>query len=237
MLIFPAIDIFEGKAVRLYKGDYAQKTIYADNPIDVASDFVQSGATHMHLVDLEGAKSGETPNLETIASIKASVGLFCEVGGGVRSMRVIKAYTDAGIDRVIIGTAAIEDPVFLNRALEGYADRIAIGADIKDGRIAIKGWTQTTDIDAFSFCEKMQSEGVSCIICTDISKDGALAGTNRALYSELRKKLSLNIIASGGVSSIDDIRALKEMGLYGAIVGKAYYTKDIDLREAIEVAR
>jgi len=237
MLIFPAIDIFGGKAVRLFKGDYAQMTVYSENPEEVALDFKNSGATHIHLVDLEGAKSGETPNLETVVKIKKTTGLFCEIGGGIRSTEVIDRYISADIDRVILGTAAVTSNGFVEEAVAKYGEKIAVGIDIKDGLVAIKGWTETCDIKAFDFCEKMQKIGVKTIICTDISKDGAMQGTNHELYQKLSEKFSLDIIASGGVSSIDDIKRLSKLNLYGAIVGKAYYTGAVNLREAIEVAK
>jgi len=211
MIIYPAIDIFSSKAVRLFKGDYAQMTVYNDNPEEVALDFLKSGATHIHLVDLEGAKSGETPNIETVMKIKKSTGLFCEIGGGIRSMEVIDRYISAGVDRVILGTAAVTNEGFVETAVQKYGEKIAVGIDIKDGLVAIKGWTETSDIDAFAFCEKMQKIGVKTVICTDMSKDGAMQGTNHQLYRELSNKFRLNIIASGGVSSIEDIKKLAEL--------------------------
>ncbi len=236
MKIFPAIDLYGGKAVRLYKGDYAQMTIYSDNPLSVALDFEKAGAKFMHLVDLEGAKTGGTPNVETIKSIVNSTNLFVEVGGGIRSLEVIKTYIDAGVSRVILGTAAVTNEEFLKTAVETYGDKIAVGVDIKDGFVAIKGWTEKSSIDAFDFCESLEKLGVKTIICTDISKDGAMQGANHNLYKELSQKFKIDFIASGGVSSIDDIKKLKSLNLYGAIVGKAYYTKAIDLKEAIGVA-
>lgn len=237
MLIFPAIDLYDGKAVRLYKGDYAQMTVYSENPPEIAEAFYHAGAGCLHLVDLEGAKTGETPNLETIKRIRASAPLFIEVGGGVRSMEVVERYLDAGIDRVILGTAAVTDPAFLREAVGTYKEKIAVGVDIKDGKVAIRGWTEKSGLDAFGFCRELQSLGVQTIICTDISKDGAMQGTNRTLYGELSKAFSLNIVASGGVSSIDEIKALRALNLYGAIIGKAYYTGAIDLKEALEAAK
>ena len=237
MLIFPAIDLYDGKAVRLYKGDYAQMTVYSENPPEIAEAFYKAGAECLHLVDLEGAKTGETPNLETISRIRKSAPLFIEVGGGVRSMEVVERYLNAGIDRVILGTAAVTDPVFLRGAVETYKEKIAVGVDIRDGKVAIRGWTEKSELDAFDFCRELQSLGVQTVICTDISKDGAMQGTNRALYGELSKAFSLNLVASGGVSSVDDIRALRALDLYGAIIGKAYYTGAIDLREALEAAK
>lgn len=237
MLIYPAIDLFSGKAVRLFKGDYAQMTVYNENPVEVALDFLKSGATHIHLVDLEGAKTGETPNIETVMKIKKTTGLFCEIGGGIRSLEVIDRYISAGVDRVILGTAAVTNKGFVEEAVAKYGDKIAVGIDIKNGLVAIKGWTETSDLDAFDFCKKMEKIGVKTVICTDISKDGAMQGTNHELYRELSEKFCLNIIASGGVSSIDDIKKLADLKLYGAIVGKAYYTGAVNLSEAIEVAK
>ncbi len=237
MIIFPAIDLFEGKAVRLFKGDYAQMTVYSNNPVDIAKDFVSCGATHMHIVDLEGAKSGTTPNYETVCRLKKESGLFCEVGGGIRSMEVIDRYIDAGIDRVILGTAAVNDEEFVKEAVKKHGNKIAIGVDIKDGFVAVKGWTEKSSLNAFDFCLKMQNIGINTIICTDISKDGAMLGTNHELYKELSEKCNMQIIASGGVSSMDDVERLAKRDLYGAIIGKAYYTKAIDLRNAIEVAK
>ena len=237
MLIFPAIDLYEGKAVRLFKGDYNQMTVYSENPEKVALDFEKAGATCIHLVDLEGAKNGTTPNLETVKKIVSCTKLFSEIGGGIRSLDTIKAYLDAGVNRVILGTAAVTDEEFLRKAVELYGEKIAVGVDIKDGEVAIKGWTQSGDTNAFDFCRKLEEIGVKTIICTDISKDGAMQGTNHSLYRELSEQFSLNIVASGGVSSIDDIKKLRALDIYGAIIGKAYYIGAIDLKNAIEVAK
>lgn len=237
MLIYPAIDLYEGEAVRLYKGDYAQKTVYSKEPVNVSLDFKKQGATHIHLVDLEGAKTGKTPNFDTVCSIKKTSGLFCEIGGGIRSMDVIEKYLSGGLDRVILGTAAVTSEGFVETAVKEYGEKIAVGIDIKDGFVAIKGWTQNSGIDAFEFCKNMQDIGVKTLICTDISKDGAMIGTNRELYSTLSSRFSMDIIASGGVSNIEDVKALRKLDLYGAIIGKAYYTNAISLNEAIEVAK
>ena len=237
MLIYPAIDLYGGKAVRLYKGDYAQMTIYNDNPVAVAQDFAAKGAKCIHLVDLEGAKSGTTPNFETVAAIKAETGLLCEIGGGIRSMETIEKYLCAGIDRVILGTAAVTEPGFVEEAVAKFGDKIAVGIDIKDGYVAIKGWTVKSEENAMEFTEKMEKIGVKTMICTDISKDGAMQGTNHELYRELSGKFSMNIIASGGVSSLADVERLAKLNIHGAIVGKAYYTGAIDLAQAIEVAK
>ena len=237
MILFPAIDLYEGKAVRLFKGDYAQMTVYSDHPEEIARDFAACGATHVHLVDLEGARSGETPNLETVLKLREASGLFCEIGGGIRNMDVVERYLNAGLDRVILGTAAVEDEAFLQKAVEKYGAKIAVGADVRDGFIAVKGWTEKSAVGLMDFCEKMERIGVRTLICTDISRDGAMRGTNREMYRELSKRLGLQIMASGGVSSMEDIESLREMNLYGAIIGKAYYTGDIDLKKAIEVCK
>lgn len=237
MNIFPAIDLVDGKAVRLLKGDYDQMTVYSDNPAEFAKDFEQQGAKCIHIVDLQGAKDGTTPNIDTIKEIVKNCNLFTEVGGGIRSMEVIEKYINAGVDRVILGTAAVNDEEFLKKAVEKYGDKIAVGVDIKDGFVAIKGWTEKSEHSCFDFCEKMQNIGVKTLICTDISKDGAMQGTNHELYKELSERFSMQITASGGVSSIDDVKRLSALGIYGAIIGKAYYTGAISLKEAIEVAK
>lgn len=237
MLIYPAIDLYEDKAVRLYKGDYAQMTVYSDNPVEVGMDFVRQGARCVHLVDLEGARSGTTPNFETVRTIKEATGLFCEVGGGVRSMAVIDRYLSAGIDRVILGTAAVTEAGLVERAVRQYGDRIAVGIDIRDGWVAIRGWTEKSALNAMDFAGKVKEIGVKTLICTDISKDGAMEGANHCLYQALSERFDLQIIASGGVSSLIDVRHLAAMGIYGAIIGKAYYTGAINLAEAIEVAK
>ena len=237
MILFPAIDLFEGKAVRLYKGDYGQMTVYSEHPEEIARDFAECGATHIHLVDLEGARSGETPNLGTVLKIRESTGLFCEIGGGIRSMEIVDRYLNAGLDRVILGTAAVADEDFLRRAVDRYGEKIATGADVRDGYVAVKGWTEQSDVTLEAFCRKMEEIGVSTVICTDISRDGAMRGTNREMYRMLSEKFRLNITASGGVSTLEDVKSLRAMNLYGAIIGKAYYTGDIDLKKAVEVCR
>ena len=235
MLIYPAIDLFGGKAVRLYQGDYDKMTVYSEDPPALAADFRTAGATCLHLVDLEGARSGEMPNLDTVRAL-AGAGLFTEVGGGIRSMAAAEAYLGAGVDRVILGTAAVTDEGFLKEALAAFGSRVAVGVDLKDGCVAIRGWTEKTALPALDFCRKMQALGVGTLIITDISRDGAMRGTNRGLYKELTEALELSVIASGGVSSLEDVRALKAMGVSGAIIGKAYYTGAVSLKEAIEVA-
>ncbi len=236
MIIFPAIDLYDGKAVRLYKGDYQNMTVYSDDPLSVAKDFEACGATHIHMVDLEGAKDGTTPNLSVVHSVAQSTSLFVEIGGGIRDMKTVEAYLSAGVSRVILGTAALTDEDFLKQAVKTYGDKIAVGADVRDGYIAIKGWLETSACTLEDFLSKMQSIGVKTVICTDISRDGAMRGTNLELYGALSKNFGMDIVASGGVSSLSDVEALRQMDLYGAIIGKAYYTGAIDLRRAIEVA-
>ena len=235
MKIFPAIDLFGGQAVRLYKGDYDQMTVYDPEPLNTVRKFEAAGASNLHLVDLEGAKTGQTTNLPTIEKLAKSTGLFIEVGGGIRNMDTVRRYLDAGASRVILGTAAVTDPDFTAQAVAQYGEKIAVGADLKDGKVAIKGWLETSQDTWEVFFEKMQSLGVKTIICTDISKDGAMQGTNRAGYQQVTQRCSLDIMASGGVSSLEDIRALKAAGVHGAIIGKAYYTGAIDLAQAIRL--
>ncbi len=237
MIILPAIDLYGRKAVRLFKGDYDQMTVYNDNPIEVARDFESAGAEFIHMVDLEGAKLGTTPNIDIVKSIAKETTLKVEIGGGIRDMKTVAAYIDAGVARVILGTAAVTDRTFLKAAVDKYGEKVAVGADIKDGYIAIKGWIEKSQLTTNEFFSQMQELGVKTVICTDISKDGAMKGTNLELYKSLSEKFSVNIIASGGVSSIDDVTELRRMNIYGAIIGKAYYTGAIDLKEAIEVAR
>lgn len=237
MIIFPAIDLYEGKAVRLYKGDYDKMTVYSDSPVEVARAFKKSGAEYIHLVDLEGARYGTTPNIEVVEKIVKEVGLFCEIGGGIRDIRTVSAYLERGVGRVILGTAAVKDEAFLKEAVAKYGEKIAVGIDIKDGCVAIKGWTEKSAFTADEFFLKMEKLGVKYVICTDISKDGAMQGTNIELYREMSKKYSMNITASGGVSGTDDINALKQMELYAAIVGKAYYTGALSIEDALEAAK
>ncbi len=237
MIILPAIDLYEGKAVRLYKGDYNEMTVYSDNPPEFARDFYNKGATWMHLVDLEGAREGTTPNLETVREIVAATGLKVEVGGGIRNMDTVKKYIDIGVSRVILGTAAVKDREFLLEAVKTYGDKIAVGVDIRDGIVAIKGWTELSGLDCFDFCRQLQDIGVKTVICTDISKDGAMQGTNLELYRQLSEKFSIDFVASGGVSSLEDVRALNEIGVYGAILGKAIYTGAVDVADAIAITR
>ena len=237
MILFPAIDLSDGKAVRLLRGDYNQKTVFSDDPLSVARDFVSCGATHVHLVDLDGAKDGTTPNSGVVRAIAEKTPLFCEIGGGVRSLDTAEYYFSCGVDRVILGTAAVTDPAFLEAAVKEYGERIAVGADVKDGEIAIRGWTEKSGVKLDDFMRRMVELGVGCVIVTDISKDGAMKGTNRELYRELSEKYGVPVTASGGVSDLSDVIALRKLNLYGAIIGRAYYNGAIDLKEAIKVAQ
>ena len=237
MIILPAVDIIDGKAVRLLKGDYNEKTVYGDDPLEFAEKFKKAGANYIHIVDLEGAKSGGTPNFGTIKRIIEKSGLFCEIGGGIRDIETIEKYINAGASRVILGTAAAEKPEFLKEAVRKFGEKIAVGADLKDGYIAVKGWTRKTDITAKKFFTDLSRIGVKTVICTDISKDGAMQGTNVGLYKEVSAEFDIDIIASGGVSSLEDVKALKDLGVCGAIIGKAYYSGAIKIEDALEVAR
>lgn len=237
MFILPAIDLYNQKAVRLYQGDYQQMTVYSENPLQLAQDFEAAGAEYLHIVDLEGALQGTTPHASLIADIAKHSQLKIEVGGGIRTEETLVRYLEAGVERVILGTSALTDPDFLQDMVTKYQEKIAVGVDCKEGMVAIQGWTQTSAVSCQDFCYRLQQMGVQTIICTDISKDGAMQGTNRNLYQKLSERLSLNMIASGGISSLEDIRALRAMKVSGAIIGKAYYSGAIDLAQAIEVAK
>lgn len=237
MILLPAIDIYEGKAVRLYQGDYRQMTVYADHAPDIASKFADAGAQWVHMVDLEGAKLGETPNFPAVQSVAKRGDLQVEIGGGIRTDDTVAKYLDAGVERVILGTAALQDRAFLERMVVRYAAHIAVGVDCRNGLVATHGWTETSETTCEEFCAVLQSLGVQTVIVTDISRDGAMRGTNRQLYETLNASFDLDIVASGGVSDLEDIQALKEAGLFGAILGKAYYTGAVDLREALEAAK
>lgn len=234
MILLPAIDLYEKKVVRLTRGDYAQMTVYNDDPVAQAKLFQDAGAQWLHTVDLEGAKDGSTPNYSVIEAICKDTNLKVEIGGGIRSLDTIQKYLDAGVERVILGTKAVTDPAFLEESLDKFGSHIAVGVDIKDGKIAIKGWLETAQDSVEDFFTKLCKLGVSTVICTDVSKDGMLAGTNVDLYRQLSQKFSLDLIASGGVSSQEDLTHLKELGLYGAILGKALYTGALDLKTALK---
>lgn len=238
MNLFPAIDLYGGKAVRLYKGNYNEMTVYSDDPVSVAKNFEASGAKFIHLVDLEGAKTGETPNLDVISRIVSETSLFAEVGGGIRDFETIETYLRAGVSRVILGTAAVTKEGFVKEAVARYGDAVAVGVDIRDGCVAIKGWTESSALRYADFLAELAEIGVKTVICTDISRDGAMKGANHTLYGEISKAFpTIDFIASGGVSSLDDVKTLRDMNLYGAIIGKAYYTGAIDLSEALAMVK
>lgn len=235
MHILPAIDLRGGNVVRLFRGDYGKEKIYSDSPLSVAKSFEEKGASQLHTVDLDGALSGGNENFDKIAEIIKNTNLSVEIGGGIRDMRAVEKYISVGAARVIIGTAAVKNPDFLKQAVSEYGDKIAVGVDIKGDKVATHGWTVTSDENYKDFCKKLQDTGVKTVICTDISKDGAMSGTNRTLYKELCSNFTMNFIASGGISTLDDLRAVKAAGVWGAILGKALYTGDVDLSAALEV--
>ena len=238
MLIFPAIDMYGGKAVRLYKGDYGQMTVYSGDPVSVARDFVSAGAEQIHMVDLEGARDGDMPNLGTVREIYKATGAFIELGGGIRSMDALARVFDAGVSRAILGTAAVSDPNFLEAAVAKYGGKIAAGCDLRDGVVAVKGWIESSGVTADGFFTRMTQLGVDTVICTDIARDGAMRGANAVFYGEITAAYpEIKLIASGGVSGMEDIERLRALNLYGAIVGKAYYTGAIDLKKAVEAAK
>ena len=236
MILLPAVDLYEGRAVRLYQGDYQQMTVYAEHGADMAARFAEAGAQWVHMVDLEGAKSGETPTLPAVAEVVKRGELKVEIGGGIRNDDTVARYLDLGVSRVILGTAALRDRAFLERMIFKYGDAIAVGVDCRNGLVATHGWTETSETTGEEFCAVLDSLGVKTVIVTDISRDGAMRGANRAMYENLNARFSMDFIASGGVSSLEDIRALRDAGMYGAILGKAYYTRAVDLREAILTA-
>ena len=237
MIIFPAIDLFDGQAVRLFKGDYKNMTVYDKEPVNTALKFKNSGAEWLHVIDLEGAKSGTSKNFDVILKIKDATNLKIQTGGGIRDLKIVEHHLKSGIDRVILGTAAVTNPEFAKDAVKNFgAERIAVSVDINNNQVAIKGWQENSNLNALEFCEKISNDGVKYLISTDISRDGTLTGANVNLYDTLKKIAGLKIIASGGVKSIDDIKKLAELKIYGAIIGKAYYTGNIDIKNAIEVS-
>ena len=237
MLIYPAIDIIDKQAVRLLRGDYEKKTVYSSSPLSVAKEFYSKGARQIHLVDLDGAKSGNTDNFEVIREISENTDMFIEIGGGIRTLERIEKYLEVGVKRVILGTAALEDRAFLKEALRKFGDAVSVGVDAKDSRVATHGWLNVTETDSFEFCKELFSIGVSHVIYTDISRDGAESGTNLEAYRRLSEIKGLKITASGGITFEKEIKTLSEMGIYGAILGKALYTGKLDLERAIALAR
>lgn len=237
MLIYPAIDLLGGRVVRLFQGDYNQSVTYGDDPAAFAAGFVASGATHLHLVDLDGAKAGESRNFASVSAIaKAAPSMFTELGGGIRDEEGVERCFTAGVNRVILGTAALHNPEFTKKMAKKYPGRIAVGVDARDGKVAVEGWLSTSDTDSLSFCREMFSIGIEYVIYTDISRDGAEKGANLPIYETLASIKGLHVTASGGVSSLEDIRALRSMGLYAAIMGKALYAGTVKLEDALRVA-
>lgn len=234
MKLFPAIDLKDGAAVRLFQGDYDKMTLYSDDPVKVAKGFAKDGAEYLHLVDLDGAKDGTTQNFATIEKIVAATGMFCEVGGGIRSEKRIKAYLNLGVKRVILGTAAVKNLSFLQEMVDKYGDAIAVGVDAKNGFVATDGWKIITDVESFAFCEKLRSMGVKTVIYTDIAKDGGLSGTNLPAYKKLAAMKGLSVTASGGISSLAELVTLQQMGTDAAILGKAIYAGVLDLKTALD---
>jgi phosphoribosylformimino-5-aminoimidazole carboxamide ribotide isomerase len=234
MYIFPAIDLYDSKVVRLLKGDYEQMTIYSENPLEIVRDFEKNEITHMHLVDLEGAKNGDNKNFNTIEKIRENTDIFIQLGGGIRSMEQADKYLNIGINRIILGTAAIEDKELLVKLLEKYQEKIAVSVDVMNGVVKTHGWKTSTGIRLEDFCEVLNAFNVRTIIATDISRDGVMRGTNFTLYEELKRITNADIIASGGIHHIDELKKIHALNLYGAIIGKAYYTGAVQLSEAVK---
>ena len=233
MELFPAIDLRGGQVVRLTHGDFARMDVYSDNPLAIAKQFHAAGAKNLHVVDLDGAKDGAPVNFEAVQLIAEQSGLFVEIGGGIRDEKRIQAYLDLGVGRVILGTVALEDFDFTQKMIATYGPKIAVGVDAKDGQVAVRGWLESSGTDSIAFCEQLCAAGVDTIIYTDIAKDGAMQGTNIDVYRLLSQKVTCNIMASGGISDLHEIEILRDMGLYGAILGKALYIGKLDLKEAL----
>ena len=236
MILYPAIDLYQAQAVRLEKGRFDRMTVYDKDPVGRALRMRDEGATHLHLVDLEGARFGNTANLTVIEQIAARTGIFLEAGGGIRSMEAIRRYLDLGVSRVILGTAAVEDEELLKEALERYGKAVAVGVDLLDGMVVVKGWEEQSRWTAEAFFQHLTDLGVQTVICTDISRDGMLGGSNHTLYEEINTRFPIELIASGGVSSLEDLRALRDLGMAGAILGKAYYSGAVSLPDALKEA-
>lgn len=236
MEIFPAIDIRGGQVVRLKQGDYDQMQVYGNDPAKAAQDFLKQGAKNLHVVDLDGAKDGKTVNFDAIRAICKAGGLFVEVGGGIRDEQRIERYLTLGVNRVILGTIAVRNFPFVEEMVKKYGGRIAVGVDARDGRVAVQGWLEVTDVDSLAFCRRLSDAGVQTVIYTDIAKDGELNGANLDAYRALREIPALNVVASGGISFEHEIIALRDMRTYGAIVGKALYVSKLDLKRVIALA-
>ncbi len=237
MIIFPAIDIKDNKCVRLSQGDFDKINIYSNEPFDMAVKWKDEGASFLHLVDLDGARSEEIINKESIEKIAKNIGIPVQVGGGIRSEEKVKSLIDIGVERVIVGTIAVENKELLKNLVSKYKEKIVVSIDAKNGKVALRGWEVVSDVDSIDLCKELEETGVKTIVYTDISKDGMLEGPNFEIYKLLSEQTSLNIIASGGISSIDDIKKLKNMNIYGAITGKALYDNKIELKEALKCSQ
>lgn len=223
MIIFPAIDVLNGKCVRLIQGDYNREKVYSDSPVDMAKQWEEKGAEYIHIVDLNGAKTGESINKEIISEIASTVSIPVQVGGGIRSLGTIKSYIAAGVSRVIIGTAAINDETFLQAAIEQFGDKVAVSVDARNGYVATDGWTDTSDVAALDLVKKLEDLGVKTIVYTDIAKDGMLQGPNLSEQQTINEATKMNVIASGGVTTKEDVENLQALNVYGTIIGKALY--------------
>lgn len=237
MIIYPAIDIKDGRCVRLVQGKFSDVTVYSDHPVEMAMKFEQLGAEYLHVIDLDGARLGEPQNIAAISEMAVKVGIPLQLGGGIRSIEMIEIILCKGIHRAILGTSAVRDPELVKKAVKAFGSSLAVAIDARDGMVAIEGWAKTSEFTAIGFAKKMEELGAKTIIYTDISRDGMLTGPNLKAMEDMAKAVKIDVIASGGVTSIQDIKNLKEIGVSGAIVGKALYTGDVDLKEAIAVAK
>ncbi len=237
MVIYPAVDVKDGRCVRLVQGKFNDVTVYSDNPLEMAFKWEKLGAQYLHVVDLDGARTGEPQNMDVISKMAVNVGIPVQLGGGIRSIEMIEIILCKGVQRVILGTSAVEDPELVKKAIKTFENNIVIGIDAKDGFVAIEGWAKTSSFTATGFAKKMEELGAKTIIYTDISTDGTLSGPNLKAMEEMAKAVEVEVIASGGVSSIEDVKNLKDVGVSGVIIGKALYTGNIDLKHAIEIAK
>lgn len=237
MIIYPAIDIKDGRCVRLVQGKFNDVTVYSDHPVDMAVKFEQMGAQYLHVVDLDGARLGQPQNIAVVSEMAVRLGIPIQLGGGIRTIETMEIILCKGIERIILGTSAVNDQELVKKAVQSFGNNLAVAIDAKDGLVAIEGWAKTSSFTAVGFAKKMEELGAKVIIYTDISRDGMLKGPNLKAMEEMVKAVKIDVIASGGVTNIQDIKNLKDIGVSGAIVGKALYTGDVDLKEAIEIAK
>ncbi|MFZ5989872.1 MAG: 1-(5-phosphoribosyl)-5-[(5-phosphoribosylamino)methylideneamino]imidazole-4-carboxamide isomerase [Bacillota bacterium] len=237
MIIYPAVDVKDGRCVRLAQGEFNKVTVYSDSPVEMALKWEELGAEYLHVVDLDGARTGVAQNISVISEMAVKLGIPVQLGGGIRTIEMIETVLCKGIQRVILGTSAVNDPNLVKKAVKTFEGNVVIGIDAKDGMVAIEGWAKTSEFTAVGFAKKMEELGTKTIIYTDISRDGMLLGPNLKAMEEMVKAVDIEVIASGGVSNLDDIKNLKEVGVAGVIVGKALYTGDLDLKKAIEIAK